>query len=41
MFAVVLRHKNAWFACALLLLAGCEAKLNEAQKETRSLEQIR
>jgi len=41
MFATVLRNKNAWLACALLLLAGCDAKTNEAQKATRSLEQIR
>jgi len=41
MFAAVLRNKNAWLACALLVLAGCSEKLNEAQQETRSLEQIR
>jgi membrane-bound lytic murein transglycosylase F len=41
MFAAVLRNKNTWFACALLLLAGCDAQKNEAQKATRSLEDIR
>jgi membrane-bound lytic murein transglycosylase F len=41
MFAAALRNKNAWLACVLLVLVGCDAKLNEAQKETRSLEQIR
>jgi len=41
MFAAALPNKNAWIACALLLLAGCDARQNEAQKATRSLEEIR
>ena len=40
MLNALLANRMAWIACALLLLTGCEAKLNEAQKGTRSLEEI-
>ena len=40
MLRTVLSNKNILLACSLLLLVACDAKLNEAQQETRSLEQI-
>ena len=40
MLSALLRNKGVWIACVLLLLSACEAKLNEAQKDTRSLEEI-
>lgn len=40
MLNALLANRKVWIACALLLLTGCEAKLNEAQKDTRSLEEI-
>ena len=40
MLSALRRNKGVWIACALLLLSGCETKLNEAQKDTRSLEEI-
>ncbi|HUV22650.1 MAG TPA: membrane-bound lytic murein transglycosylase MltF [Gammaproteobacteria bacterium] len=39
LFASPLNLK-VWLTCALLLLSACEAKLNEAQKDTRSLREI-
>jgi membrane-bound lytic murein transglycosylase F len=40
MLSTLRRNKGVWIACTLLLLTGCEAKLNEAQKDTRSFEDI-
>ena len=34
------QNLKIWLTCTLLLLSACEAKLNEAQKDTRSLEEI-
>ena len=41
MFITQLKRRNFWLAVMLILLFGCEAKQNEAQKDTRSLEEIR
>jgi len=40
MLSTFLHNYRAWLACTLLLLAACEPKLNEAQQDTRSLEEI-
>ena len=40
MLSALLRKQRIWIAFALLLLSACEAKLNEAQKDTRSREEI-
>jgi membrane-bound lytic murein transglycosylase F len=41
MLPVFVRNKKVWLTCALLLLSACDVSVNEAQKATRSLEQIR
>ena len=40
MLCAFVRNYKIWITCALLLLSACESKLNEAQKDTRSLEDI-